>query len=120
MVIIGISMSLVGPNIFNSIERQPVNIERQLVRMNMEYASSLAYSKQQSLLVEFDGKQIVISDTKGVLKAFDTQHLFFEPQGINISSSGFVDNNEITYTHATKSGLLVFDLPLKLANQEGG
>lgn len=112
MVILGVSMSLIGPNILNTVEKQPVNLEKKITQMKVEYIAVLALSKSRELVVELKGKQIEVFMDDKLLETHITEHLFFEGQQLVVSKNGFVSTNEIAFVFRQTSGIIELELPV--------
>ena len=87
MAIMGTSLALVGPLVFDQVDKTKANAELKQLQQLIDSTASIAYLSGQPVLMQFDGKSLR-RDRAQKSDVREFEFLFFKPLSFSINSNG--------------------------------
>ena len=102
MAIMGLSLTLVGPLVFDQVDKTKANAELKQLEVLFNSTASSAYLSGQTVQLSFDGK--ILHRTTGK-KTVTTEfnYLFFKPVQFEINSNGQIPKLQLYLTANRKN-----------------
>lgn len=105
MAIMGTSLALVGPLVFDQVDKTKANAELKQLQQLIDSTASIAYLSGQPVLMQFDGKSLRREQGKKN-NVTEFKFLFFKQQSFSINSNGQLPSRTLELTSHRKTVFL--------------
>jgi prepilin-type N-terminal cleavage/methylation domain-containing protein len=102
MAIMGLSLTLVGPLVFDQVDKTKANAELKQLEVLLHATASSAYLSGQTVQMNFDGKVLQRATGKKTVTT-EFNYLFFKPVQFEINSNGQIPELQLHLTANRKS-----------------
>ena len=102
MAIMGTSLALVRPLVFDQVDKTKANAELKQLQQLIDSTASIAYLSGQPVNLKFNGKSLLRELGKKTALT-DFEFLFFEPQSFSINSNGQLPSLTLELTSHRKT-----------------
>lgn len=102
MAIMGTSLALVGPLVFDQVDKTKANAELKQLQQLIDTTASIAYLSGQPVNLQFNGKSLRREQGKKT-NVTDFEFLFFKPLSFSINSNGQLPSQILELTSHRKT-----------------
>lgn len=100
--------SLVGPLIYNQIEKAETSSEYIEAKLFFYNSGRLAFLHGTAVELELDGKRIT-RNVNGVQQTFDFNYLFFPKQRLKFNANGFTEMSQVQVVAGRRELMILLD-----------
>lgn len=112
LALMGTVFALVGPLIYQQVERSQASAEFIEARLFLQNSGRLAFLRGSAVRIELDGK-LIRRTINGQHQQFDFNHLFFPKQQFSFNAHGFTAQQSVDVVTGRRTMNIVLDVSVR-------